>query len=77
MTVSELWHTQRPTIIAVVAALLVMLSTMIVVPEDKQAVIVRTGEPVSVVNRFRPNTRSAAPARASGIASRWSSGCSS
>ncbi len=31
------------------------LSTLIVVPETEQAVIVRTGEPIAVVNRFKPN----------------------
>lgn len=46
----------RSTLVAIAAAVIVMFSTLIVVPEDQQAVIVRTGEPVSVVNRFRANT---------------------
>jgi membrane protease subunit HflC len=33
----------------------VALSTIIVVPETQQAVIIRTGEPVAVVNKFKPN----------------------
>lgn len=31
------------------------LSSLFVVPEDKQAVIIQTGEPVKIVNIFRPN----------------------
>jgi len=43
-------------ILAVVGiAVALLLSSIIVVPETQQAVIVRTGEPVRVVNRFRPN----------------------
>lgn len=35
--------------------LALLLSSVVIVPETQQAVIIRTGEPVSVVNRFRPN----------------------
>lgn len=35
--------------------LALLLSSVVIVPETKQAVIIRTGEPVSVINRFRPN----------------------
>ncbi|MBA4165080.1 MAG: protease modulator HflC [Erythrobacter sp.] len=40
---------------AVAIFLALLLSSVVIVPETQQAVIIRTGEPVSVVNRFRPN----------------------
>ena len=46
----------KPALIALVVAIVVGFSSLMVVPETMQAVIVRTGEPVRVVNRFRPNT---------------------
>ena len=51
----ELWETQRTAIIAVGALALALVSTIIVVPETEQAVVVRLGEPNRVINRFRPN----------------------
>ena len=50
---NDIWHNHRGSIIAVGAAILVMLSTLFVVPEEEQVVIVRAGEPVTIVNRFR------------------------
>ena len=50
-----IWETHRTSLIALAAALAILLSTVIVVPETQQAVIIRTGEPVSTVNRFEPN----------------------
>jgi modulator of FtsH protease HflC len=46
---------RNPIVVAVAAiALLVLLaSTLAVVPETRQAVIVRFGEPIHIVNRFR------------------------
>jgi len=49
------WHNHRLSIIAIAALIVAGLSTLIVVPETEQAVIIRTGEPVAVVNRFKPN----------------------
>ena len=49
------WASHKGSIIAVVALIVAALSTIIVVPETQQAVIIRTGEPLSVVNRFRPD----------------------
>jgi len=51
----ELWQRHRFPIIAGIALLIAALSSVVVVPETMQAVIVRTGEPVRVINRFRPN----------------------
>jgi membrane protease subunit HflC len=51
----EVWRNRRFAIIAGAALLIALLSSLIVVPETSQAVIVRFGEPVRVVNRFRSN----------------------
>ena len=51
----ELIRNNRPALIALIALIVALMSSFIVVPETMQAVIVRTGEPVRVVNRFRPN----------------------
>ena len=49
------WASHKGSIIALIVAIVAALSTIIVVPETEQAVIIRTGEPLSVVNRFKPN----------------------
>jgi membrane protease subunit HflC len=49
------WHTHRTSLFAVAAAIVVLMMTLIVVPERQQAVITRGGEPVAVINRFKPN----------------------
>lgn len=38
-----------------IALLILLGSTLAIVPETRQAVIVRFGEPVRIVNRYRPN----------------------
>ena len=50
-----IWETHKATIIAVALLIVAAFSTLIVVPETQQAVKVRTGEPVAVINRFEPN----------------------
>lgn len=50
-----LWANHKASIIAVGVAVVALLSALIVVPETQQAVIVRTGNPVAVINRFKPN----------------------
>ena len=52
---NEILRQNKPALIALVVAIVVAFSSLMVVPETMQAVIVRTGEPVRVVNRFRPN----------------------
>ncbi|WP_375289146.1 protease modulator HflC [Qipengyuania sp.] len=51
----SIWHNYKTVIIALVVLIVAVLSTLIVVPETQQAVKIRTGEPVAVINRFRPN----------------------
>ena len=50
------WQTHRASLFAVAAAIVVLMMTLIVVPERQQAVITRGGEPLAVINRFKPNT---------------------
>jgi len=53
--VESIWHNHKMSIVAVLIAAVALFSTIIVVPETQQAVIVRTGDPVAVVNKFKPN----------------------
>jgi len=52
---SNIWQDYRAVVIALVAIVLALMMSVVVVPETQQAVIIRTGEPVRVVNRFRPD----------------------
>ena len=49
------WQNHKMSVIALAVVVVLALSTIIVVPETQQAVIIRTGEPVAVVNKFKPN----------------------
>lgn len=55
MDMEAVWQKYKLILIAVAVALVAMLSSLVVVPETHQAVVVRTGEPVRVINRFRPD----------------------
>ncbi|MFM9979149.1 MAG: protease modulator HflC [Sphingomonadaceae bacterium] len=41
--------------IAAIAALLIAVSTLSIVPETRQGVVLRFGEPVRIINRYQPN----------------------
>lgn len=45
----------RNLIIAAVVAVIAIASSVVIVPETHQAVVIRTGEPVRVINQFRPD----------------------
>lgn len=49
------WQEHKVTIVALVVAVVVLLSSVVVVPETEQAVVIRFGEPVRVINKFKPN----------------------
>jgi membrane protease subunit HflC len=49
-----LWEEHKGSLIALVLALVVLLSSVVVVPETEQAVVIRFGDPVRVINRFKP-----------------------
>ncbi|MEO6717810.1 MAG: protease modulator HflC [Novosphingobium sp.] len=51
----DIWEANRPALIALAALALALVSTVVVVPETEQAVVIRLGEPNRVINRFRPN----------------------
>ncbi|KLI64960.1 protease modulator HflC [Aurantiacibacter marinus] len=51
----QIWQNHKLTVIAVLVAIIAALSTIVIVPETHQAVKIRTGEPVSVINRFDPS----------------------
>lgn len=52
---SRIWQDYRTGIVAAVVAAVALFASVVVVPETEQAVVVRFGEPVRVINRFRPN----------------------
>lgn len=52
---AEVWETHKLTILALAALVIAIFSSVIVVPETQQAVVIRTGEPVRTYNRFLPN----------------------
>lgn len=55
MNPQAIWHEHRLAILAVVAVVLAGFASIVLVPETQQAVVVRLGEPVRVINRFKPN----------------------
>lgn len=52
---SRIWQDYRTGIVAAIVAAVALFASVVVVPETEQAVVVRFGEPVRVINRFRPN----------------------
>lgn len=52
-----IWEQHKIAIIALVAVVIAAMSSFVVVPETHQAVVIRTGEPVRVINQFRPDRR--------------------
>lgn len=50
-----IWRNHKPSLIALAVLVILAFATIIVVPETQQAVKIRTGEPVEVVNRYRPD----------------------
>jgi modulator of FtsH protease HflC len=51
----RVWETHKTSLIAVAVALAALLSSIVVVPETDQAVIVQAGRPDRVANRFDPD----------------------
>lgn len=51
----QFWQDNKRAIIVAMALVIVLLASVVIVPETKQAVIVRVGEPVRVYNRYRSN----------------------
>ncbi|MFZ9395015.1 MAG: protease modulator HflC [Erythrobacter sp.] len=51
----NIWQTYKAVIIAVIALVVALFSSLFVVSESQQAVIIRTGNPYKVVNIYRPD----------------------
>ncbi len=49
-----MWENHKFTILAVLAVVVVALTTLVVVPETHQGVKIRAGQPVYTINRFDP-----------------------
>jgi membrane protease subunit HflC len=52
---AEVWENHKLTIIALAALVIAFFSSVIVVPETQQAVVIQTGQPVRTYNRYLPN----------------------
>jgi membrane protease subunit HflC len=52
---TTLWDRHKVILVAAAIALVVLMSSFVVVPETQQAVVIRFGEPVRVINKFKPN----------------------
>lgn len=50
-----MWQTHKNSLLALGGLALILLASVVVVDEHEQAVVIRTGEPVRVVNRFVPD----------------------
>lgn len=55
MDFARLWEDHKASLIALGIAIVALASSVIVVPETEQAVVIRLGEPNRVINKFRPN----------------------
>jgi membrane protease subunit HflC len=55
MNVPSIVRENRLAVMAVIVLAIGLLSGIVIVPETQQAVVVRVGEPVRVINRFKPN----------------------
>jgi len=51
----NVWENHKLTLISLAIAAVALFSSVIVVSETQQAVVIRTGEPVRTYNRFQPN----------------------
>ena len=49
------WQNHKQAILAVAALLVALVSSVVVIPETEQAVVIRAGRPDRTINRFEPN----------------------
>jgi membrane protease subunit HflC len=52
--VADLWNNNRPAFVLVAVAAIALLSSVVIVDEKEQAVVVRLGEANRVINPFKP-----------------------
>ncbi len=53
--IEQLWQRSKTRIIAGIAVVILAMSSLVIVPETQQVVVVRLGEPVRKINAFKPN----------------------
>lgn len=53
MRFDTIWQDHKGSIIAVAALAIAAMSSVVIIPETEQAVVVRVGEPVRVINPYR------------------------
>ena len=51
----RLWENHKLSIFALVALAIALISAVVIVPETHQAVVIKTGKPVRVINQFTPD----------------------
>ena len=51
----SIWQNYKGAVVAILVLIATALASLFVVSEDEQAVIIQTGQPIKVVNIFRPN----------------------
>lgn len=54
---TRIWSNFRAVLIALAVLFVILLMSIVIVPETHQAVVIRTGEPVRVANNFDPEER--------------------
>ena len=52
----EIWAERAPALVALAIVAVGLASSVVVIPETEQGVVMRLGKPVRVINRFTPNT---------------------
>lgn len=52
---SGMFQNARNLVIGAIVLLVAVIASVVIVPETHQAVVIRTGEPVRVINQFRPD----------------------
>ncbi|MCB2060508.1 MAG: protease modulator HflC [Novosphingobium sp.] len=52
---ANIWQEHKASLLVLAAVIFALLASVVVVPETQQAVVIRVGEPVRVINRFRPD----------------------
>lgn len=52
---NSMLQNSRNLVIAAIALVVAVIASVVIVPETHQAVVIRTGEPVRVINQFRPD----------------------
>ena len=69
---------RRPLVSAIVAFILlfILLGSFPIVPETKQAVVVRFGKPVRILNRYAPGSPIGSPGASTIVLSTLESTCS-